>query len=269
MMAVRMAAIRNSLVIAIVALLIGGASLVGAWETWLHLLLDRGMTEVMENFARESGLDEEFASAMRDEMEVLVGADLASYGVKMDFPPFPNPFAIPRYLHKMLAPEGVWEVRGTTVKGLVLELIWLAEALILLFLPAFVCVGAAADSVFDEVTGQWLSKDEKVELLEPIADLTAMKTAIERGDFSPVAALRALPSGATTYTRLELLWNPGETAFAIRLKEVTVTRTKDGETKSDKTLIPAMLVSAEQFALAKRAGSTKFGAEEMPAPGSV
>lgn len=147
---------------------------------------------------------------------------------------------------KAAAGKTVWQIKGITIEGLAVKVIWIMEAGVILILPLLVAAGMIGNAPYCERCGLWLPEPFKVEKLAPIIEPENFRTNVERGIFAPAAALSRLNGEPSTYTRLEVSSCPGCRGINV-FSAVACTVTKEeGEVSVDEDLVvDQLLVNAE------------------------
>ncbi|ATA73240.1 MULTISPECIES: hypothetical protein [Capnocytophaga] len=82
---------------------------------------------------------------------------------------------------------GTWGVKGSTVNGIFLSIVWVAE-IIVIFYAAFLGTKNQAKRPFSEVADKWF-KEEKLPLLSYIEDQESFKSDLESGDYERISEL--------------------------------------------------------------------------------
>ncbi len=154
--------------------------------------------------------------------------------------------------------EGVWTLKGATVNGFFLGLVWFIELIILAGIPALMGL-SQAESPFCEATNSWAVKEELPARLAFIPDAKAVEAA---RDAQPDALLALLPewdAQAPMFATLTLhACGDGKTVY-MTVKNTTVT-TKDGkDSTTDSTVITNLSISQGNAAALRRA----FGTEKI------
>lgn len=115
-----------------------------------------------------------------------------------------NPLSYPA-LWRALATQGVLASRGgEPFPAFVHYSVWALEALVLFGLALMVAAGAVTEEVYCETCDRWTGDGRKIDGIEAVAEPDGLRSALERGDFTGLAALRRADPGTERTTRLTL-----------------------------------------------------------------
>jgi hypothetical protein len=223
---VRWGNVRNRAVATAISAIVGLAALYVAWAVWLYALLQREGVDVTA-------------------MEVIF-SPLGMWELIL-----------------AINESGAWSISGATPTGIVLWLIWLIEAVIIV--GAAVYFGrAAVNDPFCETCNLW-SKYSAGVLVTGMGDTAALKSSLERHDFSPVAQ-----PGPAKNTNRFLSYDVHRCTECGQFNVLTVcgcevSTDKDGNLQVKKVpLIKELLVSPEEVAYLGDV-ATQFEAAEQQA----
>ncbi len=167
------------------------------------------------------------------------------------------------FLAVLFSPLGIWEIArainetgwfsigsssSTSVSGIFLWVIWACEALVIVLLPTVMAGKAIADELFCEKCNAWAEHLKGVMALEPALAADFAHQA-RGGDVSGLAKVPAWNNSGFNWARLDLWRCAGcKEFFGLGVKEVTVkVDSKGNESSSESTLLPPLLINAEQY----------------------
>ncbi len=144
--------------------------------------------------------------------------------------------------------HGSWNLKGETVTGVILAIVWGVEALMIISLSTLVAYVMISGSPFDERTEGWLDQEKKISTMEPFTQLAQLE-AFKAGDLSSLSQARAKREGASTFGRLTIKHSPKcEEFFTVTVANVTVTIDKKGKiTEKTQKLAGNIIVSKSMF----------------------
>jgi hypothetical protein len=129
---------------------------------------------------------------------------------------------------KVLYEHGAWQVRGTTITGIPLAIVWIAEFLIIAGINVLVGYGSVSDTPFCERSGRWLDEERKVNTLAAFTQPDQL-TALKAGDLSVLMQAKAKHEGASTFARLIIKHSPRcEDFCTVTVANVTVSTDNKG-----------------------------------------
>ncbi len=141
-------------------------------------------------------------------------------------------------LLERIAVRGAWSLGGVPVHGFLLYLIWFMEAFIIIGVSTWVAGKVISKAVYCETCQSWIKPNHTVYPLEPVGDISALKFAIEKGDFSTLFALKKINLSSRYYTHLELTLCPGCEMFHLLTVTMVATHTnKKGQEKEKRQAI--------------------------------
>jgi hypothetical protein len=106
---------------------------------------------------------------------------------------------------------------------------------------------AVADKAFDEETLEWADRGTAIFPLELVPDPQRLIERLKVNDWEPLLALRRTVNGPS-YAKLRLRRNPSETFFVVALKQVTITRTRQGGAREKEAdIVPDLVIDRATF----------------------
>ena len=142
--------------------------------------------------------------------------------------------------------NGSWAIRRSVIKGWLLVVFWVAEALAIGFI---VVAGASADAQrpFCETCLEWSDSTSNLMRLQGTGTEPAFQEVLA-GDLTALGLCEPAPHGSREYVRLDLASCPKcEHSSFVSLYAVTVTKDKKGNDKTDqKTLVMNGALTAAQ-----------------------
>jgi hypothetical protein len=164
-----------------------------------------------------------------------------------DSPAFCLPAEILRGM-KYLYEHGSWTLKGETITGVILAIVWGVEALMIIGLSTLVSYVMISGTPFCERTESWLDQEKKISTLEPFTQ-PAQLESFKAGDLSSLFQARAKSEGASTFGRLTIKHSPKcEEFFTVTVANVTVAIDKKGKiTEKSRELARNVIVSKSMF----------------------
>jgi hypothetical protein len=149
---------------------------------------------------------------------------------------------------KHLYEHGSWTLKGETITGVVLGIVWGVEALMIIGLSALMSYVMISGTPFCERTGCWLDQEKKISTMEPFTQ-PAQLEAFKAGDLNPLFQARAKREGASTFGRLTIKHSPKCEEFCtVTVANVTVNMNKKGKTtETTRELARDVIVSKSMF----------------------
>jgi len=139
---------------------------------------------------------------------------------------------------KVLLQEGSWGIGFSShepVTGILLAIVWIAEAGIMVGLSTIAGLSSVMQTPFCEIHECWLDEEKKIDKLDIFArpqDIAAFKN----GDIAPLEQARPRVPAAGQFARLTLKYSSRcEDYCAFTVANVTVTPDKDGKMKEKVT----------------------------------
>lgn len=150
----------------------------------------------------------------------------------------------------VLYAEGTWTIKGMTISGIPLAIVWLIEAAVILAFAAIEPYGFVRDTPYSERNQCWLDEEKKIDTLELITD-EAQVAAVRRGDLMPVIAARPKAEGAAAYTRLVLKRAAAAGDFCtVRVQDVEVSiDDKGGVNEKTRDVTADLVLPASMYGL--------------------
>jgi hypothetical protein len=149
---------------------------------------------------------------------------------------------------KYLYEHGSWTLKGETITGVVLGIVWVVEALIIVGISILTPYAMISGTPFCERNECWLDEEKKISTMEAFVQ-TAQLEAIKAGDLSPLFQARAKREGASTFGRLTIKHSSKCEEFCtVTVANVTVTIDKKGKiTEKTQKLATNIIVSKSMF----------------------
>lgn len=170
--------------------------------------------------------------------------------VKEAAPPLLSPSALWLLMLDVLD-EGTWSFRGVgNVSGILLGLVWLAEAGIIGCLSASVPFETISTTPYCETSRCWLDQQRKIDTLEAFTD-PAQIAALKRADVGPLLQAKPRLPGSTNFARITLKHSPECKIFhTLRLDNITTTTDTEGKVNESATeLLGDLVLPASMFEL--------------------
>jgi hypothetical protein len=159
--------------------------------------------------------------------------------------------------------NGLWSIKGGTVSGIPLAIVWIIEAVVIVGAATFFARDAILHHPFCELCRRWTKKTVGTRSLSLLGSNELIKQLLE-GDLTTLDKINLAQNEGTTL-RLDLATCPtcDESCF-LTIQQVTVTINKEGkpETKVE-PLVNNMIIVAEDIPLIENAGRMP---EPTPSP---
>lgn len=149
---------------------------------------------------------------------------------------------------KYLYEHGSWTLKGETITGVILGIVWGVEALMIVGLSTLMSYVMISGTPFCERTECWLDKEKKISTLEPFTQ-PAQLEAFKAGDLSSLLQARAKHEGAPVFGRLTIKHSPKcEEFFTVTVSNVRVAVDKKGKiTENSQELVRDVIASKSMF----------------------
>lgn len=155
--------------------------------------------------------------------------------------------------------HGSWGMRsGGNVTGVMLALIWAAEALTILGVAIYSGTDPIRNTPYCEKSDSWLDENTKYSTLAAFTE-PAQLTALKAGDIGPVLEARPRQLEASVFGRLNLKYSPQcKDFFTLKVENVTLKTDKEGEVKEEvKALTKDLVLPSELRELVERFADLK------------
>jgi hypothetical protein len=130
---------------------------------------------------------------------------------------------------RFLYEHGSWTLKGETVTGVVLGIVWAVEAIMIVGLSVLATWVMISGTPFCERSESWLDQEKKISTMEAFTQ-PAQLEAFKAGDLSPLFQARAKAPGASTFGRLTIKHSPKCDEFCtVTVANVTVNIDKKGK----------------------------------------
>lgn len=147
-----------------------------------------------------------------------------------------------------VAENGAWTIFGSTPKGTLLYVIWLAELILIVGTAILTALGRVS-LPFCESCQKWTDLLPGTPTMQAVADPAALKGRLEEGDFAALEELGKAEPDAAAYTELEIKSCPNcDASRYLTIRSVEIVTSSKGEEKVESTLL-------ENFALSPDAQS--------------
>ncbi len=138
-----------------------------------------------------------------------------------------------------LAEQGVWSMKGSTVKGAFLVGIWIIEGLVIIGTTLYFARDVLHRTPYCESCNRWLRDVSLVGPFKPVADGASLRTSLEQGDFAALGEVKPLDAEEPNdyFAEYELINCPSCDEMAV----VTIRNVRlvvDGEGKLTRTVTP-------------------------------
>lgn len=148
--------------------------------------------------------------------------------------------------------EGVWSIgrsSETPVNGIFLQLVWAAEACMLIGVPLY-AAHKITDQAYCETTGRWLTEEKSFGPFHTLDDEAAWRSQMEDNDFGVLSTLAPLTgelANGSTFTTLTMRHaGTPESTHLLSVDRVTMTIDKEGKvTLAKKPILRHMLIDRE------------------------
>lgn len=165
--------------------------------------------------------------------------------------------------------QGVWSLKGGTVKGTFLIIVWVCEALVILGATIYFAYEEIAKTPYCENCSQWLPLKTLVGPFEKIADPKALRADLEQGNFAALGNIKPLAAdaGATEFADYELTDCPSCPDMAVvSIRNVTLVADKEGKiTPKIQVLVDRLLIDHDSCELIKQLGPDQAATEASAA----
>lgn len=154
-----------------------------------------------------------------------------------------NPVALAEVLGR-INEVGAWTLRGSSVNGTMLTVLWILEAVIVLGAGALAAFGIASDGAFCEGCGNWCERTEGVAWLNSGPSEPFSQRLVQQRDWGVLGEYGPAPAGASPSIRLDMdhCKHCGQT-HALSASEVT----SDNENKTNvNTFVHKLIVSKDE-----------------------
>lgn len=230
---IRTGKIRNLPVAMLLAAFLAGLMLVTSWEIWIYALLQRAGQAV--------GLLE-FLTHPQATLDVVV----------------------------FLYNNGAWTISGTTPTGVLLALIWLAEAGLLVGTPLTLARKAAREVPFCEKCDKWCKVREILNFVP--GDKDALRAKLEGKDFAALTALGKAPPSAMHFWHATFQGCPDcDTTQTLCITDLALSYDNKGklQTKRKPVITQLNLSPEDTVAVAMAAAALTAPPPEPAAPAST
>jgi hypothetical protein len=148
------------------------------------------------------------------------------------------------------AEEGAWSIRSFTPSGIVLYLIWIAEAVIIVGAATLFPLSKIGDKPFCERCNQWVTEKKSFYPFALVQDPEQMIEDLESGDVEGLEKLQKLSlSASTTYTQVDIRRCTSCEAFHL-LTVVHVAEGVDSDgnaTRQEEPIVDNLIVGRDTF----------------------
>jgi hypothetical protein len=221
--------LRNVQLVALLAIGLASLLYVISWDVWLYALLQRG------------------------------GMDVSFFRLLL------NPGVAWRLIVQ-IDQTGAWTINGATPSGMILALIWLAEAGLLLGIPVKMALRAVRESPFCEKCNRWCATREILSFRP--GDRETVVRRLEARDFAVLEELGKAPK-ATHYWKVAFQGCPDcDTTQTLRITEIKITVDNKGKSVTKTTSVIERLRLAPEETVAIATIAAKLNAPPVEsAPG--
>lgn len=157
-----------------------------------------------------------------------------------------------------VAEVGVWSLKGDTVKGTFLIIIWIGEAVTILGGTMYFAYEEIAKTPYCEHCSQWLPVKTMVGPFEKVADAKALRADLEQGNFAALGAIKPLApdAAATEFSDYELTDCPTCPDMAVvSIRNVLLVADKEGKiTPKINVIVNRLLIDHDSCELIKQLG---------------
>jgi hypothetical protein len=214
------AKVRNPKLALLFGVLAGLAALYFSWVVWLDLAMNMG-----ENYGSER-------------IGITVSNIKLTEVLQLAFDP-----AMVVKLAALINLSGTWGIRGATVSGVFLAIIWGLEAAIVVFVPALLTVGRAKKP-FCEETNVWASEKE-LPAIEYIEDAQALKASLESGNCAILREIGKAQSTEDKHSLFTLYYTPAETYFLSITNKLPKVDSKGKTSFDSQELVEYVMINRE------------------------
>lgn len=166
---------------------------------------------------------------------------------------------------KKLNETGVWSIgslrarQSVPISGVILWLVWAAEALIVLGVPVIAAVGAMSTEPFCEACQSWCRQTKELMLVKDL-DSGELKRRIAAQDFDYFKSLEPKKAGQLDWSRIEIYECPqcGQTNTVSLIRE-RLTTNENGKTSTEGTTVVDKLLVSKSDVDRLRQVSQEFG----------
>jgi len=172
------------------------------------------------------------------------------HAVAKDPPALITPAQVSRMM-KYLYENGSWGIgfsSSTPVTGILLALVWLAEAGIIIGASALLAFGTVASTPFSERDECWLDEEKKIDKLDAFV-LPEQIAAFKAGNIAPLEQARPRVPASGSFARLTIRHSHKCEEFCtLSIENVAVTPDKDGKLQEKREhLMTNLLVPKAMF----------------------
>ena len=158
-------------------------------------------------------------------------------------------FCSPDYLFMAIGhlyEHGSWSLKSTPVTGIILAIVWLAEAAITSGLIVYLGYTGMANTPFCETTQTWLSVETDIDTLAFIRSDEA-QLDLQSGDLSCLTKPRPRNINSSTFCRITIKSSQDEEAMrTVRLTNITITQDKNGNDSEQKDELTGDLIIEDE-----------------------
>lgn len=160
-------------------------------------------------------------------------------------------FTHPQLLFQSLVPlneAGTFSLKHNTVTGTFLWIIWVIEAVLIIFIPVGLSFMGKATQPFSEHNNNWMEKRELEGKLRTIEDQDKFIAEISSGNLSLLKDFMPAEEPGNNYATIQLYESPGDPVKYITVENITHEVDKKGEMKkTNKTVVEYFRVSGVTF----------------------
>ena len=160
---------------------------------------------------------------------------------------------------------GTWSLKGATPSGILLALIWLAEAVMVVG-GAYLLASSQADEPFSETANQWADEETLAHPVGYAYDTAATRAALETGQFHTLTP-HLDPDELGQFARLTLHCAPNDTNCQyLTFENVKKERDSKGKVTEAKAIVVQRLAISHA---AQQALKARFGTAPVAAGGAA
>jgi hypothetical protein len=149
----------------------------------------------------------------------------------------------------MIAETGTWSIKGATPSGLVLEFIWLVEAIMIIGACTLASLAMMESDVFCEKCNKWAKEKFSFMPFEAVENPSTLKGELESGNFFSINLLKKVEDNSLKYSQYELTNCEGcNVMHLLTVSNVTHSIDKEGKkSTANDHIIQNLLVSTEIY----------------------